>query len=82
MSPSIPYEARFREGDRVRIQARAALEQFMAEWKYHHPLESEQLAFAGQNAVVKSVGYYHGGDVLYELENMPGLWHEVNVLAE
>ena len=23
------------------------------------------------------VGYYHGGDVLYELEGVPGVWHEV-----
>jgi hypothetical protein len=82
MSPSIPYEARFKQGDRVRIQARAALDQFVEQWTYHHPLAPEQLAFAGRTAVVKSIGYYHGGDVIYELENVPGIWHEVNVMAE
>jgi hypothetical protein len=82
MKPSIPYEARFRKGDRIRIQPRDALEQFMAEWKYHHPLAPEQLVFAGRTAIVKSIAYYHGGDVIYELENVPGMWHEVNVMAE
>jgi hypothetical protein len=80
--PSIPYEARFRKGDRVRTQSRAALEQFIAQWKYHHPLVLDQLAFADRTAIVRSVGYFHGGDVLYELEDIPGFWHEVNVLAE
>jgi hypothetical protein len=23
-----------------------------------------------------SVGFYHGGDVLYVLEGIPGVWHE------
>ena len=23
------------------------------------------------------VGFYHGGDALYELEGVPGVWHEV-----
>jgi hypothetical protein len=26
--------------------------------------------------MVTSVRYYHGGDVLYELEGIPGIWHE------
>jgi hypothetical protein len=25
---------------------------------------------------IKSVGFYHGGDVLYEIEGVPGIWHE------
>jgi hypothetical protein len=53
------------------------LEQFKRDWKYHHALSSEQLAAAGLNDTVKSVGFYHGGDVLYELANSPGIWHEV-----
>lgn len=31
---------------------------------------------AGSHAVVSDVGFYHGGDVLYTLENVPGVWHE------
>jgi hypothetical protein len=25
---------------------------------------------------VKEVSFYHGGDQLYILENLPGIWHE------
>jgi hypothetical protein len=28
---------------------------------------------------IKSVGYYHGGDELYWLEEIPGTWHEENL---
>jgi hypothetical protein len=38
-----------------------------------------QLEAAGKAAQVKSVGFYHGGDELYELEDLPGLWHEANL---
>ena len=27
--------------------------------------------------VVSSVGFYHGGDELYVIEGIPGVWHEV-----
>jgi hypothetical protein len=30
----------------------------------------------GRAAKVKSIGYYHGGDVLYQLEGVPGIWQE------
>jgi hypothetical protein len=48
----------------------------MANWKFHHKLEREQLAFADQTAKVQRISMYHGGDILYELENVPGLWHQ------
>ena len=48
----------------------------MAEWKYHHKLQPEQLAHADALAEVEKVGFYHGGDVLYNLKNVPGIWHE------
>jgi hypothetical protein len=25
------------------------------------------------------VGFYHGGDELYELASVPGIWHEQNI---
>lgn len=34
------------------------------------------MKFADKIAKVKSVGFYHGGDVLYELKGVPGIWHE------
>jgi hypothetical protein len=61
---------------RVRIASRPRLEEFLRTWRFHHPLEAEQLPHAGRIATVKAVGYYHGGDVLYELAEVPGLWHE------
>jgi hypothetical protein len=71
-----PYKAIFPEGSKVRIAATAVLEEFQKTWKYHHPLQPEQLQFAGVTAVVKSVGFYHGGDQLYVLEDVPGIWNE------
>ena len=61
---------------RVRIVPRAVLEEFVRTWKSHHPLSPEQLQYGGRIARVRSVGAYHGGDMMYELANIPGLWHE------
>ena len=77
-----PYQERFSKGTPVRVASRQLLENFRAAWRYHTPLESAQLEFAGMNTTVKSVGYYHGGDVLYSLEGIPGLWHEACVQSQ
>jgi hypothetical protein len=71
-----PYNEQFPVGTCVQIASKEQLEGFWRSWQYHHPLTVEQLAFAGRPAVVRSVGFYHGGDVLYELEGIPGIWHE------
>jgi hypothetical protein len=76
MTQPIPYEARFRVGTRVRIADLMELAQFQADWKHHNPLQPEQLEHAGVIATVRELSYYHGGDVLYTLENVPGVWHE------
>ena len=34
------------------------------------------MEFAGVTAIVKEVTFYHGGDQLYVLENLPGIWNE------
>jgi len=70
------YKENFPKGSRVQIVGRGALEEFKREWKYHHPLSEEQLQYAGALGIVESVGFYHGGDVLYWLEGIPGTWHE------
>lgn len=70
------YESLFEVGQQVRIQSLDELQAFRESWKFHHPLVEEQLAFAGQSATVASVGFYHGGDVLYWLVGIPGTWHE------
>jgi len=71
-----PYNADFPVGTRVRIASRAFLEEFKNTWKYHNPLILEQLRYAGTTAEVEKLGYYHGGDELYRLKNVPGVWHE------
>ncbi len=73
---SIPYQEQFPKGSRVRIVDRPALERFKSEWKDHHPLAPEQLDYAERITTVASVGYYHGGDVLYTLTAVPGTRHE------
>ena len=70
------YKEEFPKGSEVKIAERAFLEDFLRSWKLHHPLEPDQLKFADKVAKVKSVGFYHGGDELYELEGVLGTWHE------
>jgi len=72
----MPYKEAFPIGSRVRIADLRELTEFRRSWKYHHPLEEGQLAFAGIPATVADVGFFHGGDVLYELSGVPGQWHE------
>jgi hypothetical protein len=71
-----PYQAAFPVGTLVRVGAVHELRGFQAKWKLHHPLTDEQIGFAGREAEVVEVGYHHGGDPLYGLHGVPGLWHE------
>jgi hypothetical protein len=71
-----PYAAEFDVGCEIRILNSEALNQFMRTWQYHNPLQPEQVAFAGKTSRVVSIGFYHGGDPLYVLEGVPGVWHE------
>jgi hypothetical protein len=71
-----PYEADFPFGMRVQIADRQVLEQFRRDWHLHHPLDEQQLAFAGRVSTVARLGYYHGGDELYWFDDIPGTWHE------
>lgn len=71
-----PYVEQFPVGTRVQVAERAQLERFHAAWHDHHPLAPEQLEYAGHSAVVSEAGFYHGGDVLYVLDGIPGIWHE------
>jgi hypothetical protein len=71
-----PYKVDFAVGSSVRIKSRAELEDFQRTWKFHHPLQDSQLEYAGTIATVLSVSPYHGGDELYYLENVPGVWND------
>jgi hypothetical protein len=78
VSSDLPFYglAHFPKGSIVRIVDSAALDHFARTWKFHHKLEPEQLGFAGQVATVEEVSMYHGGDILYVLKNVPGIWHQ------
>ncbi|MFZ3217282.1 MAG: hypothetical protein WA192_14590 [Candidatus Acidiferrales bacterium] len=68
--------AEFAVGSEVRIAGRAFLEAFLEAGQYHNELEPEQLAFAGRTAAVQAVDFFHGGDEIYTLQGIPGVWHE------
>jgi hypothetical protein len=68
--------AEFELGTEVRIADRAFLEEFLEAGQYHNELEPEQLAYAGRTAKVRNVSFFHGGDEIYTLEGIPGVWHE------
>jgi hypothetical protein len=70
------YNELYPVGSTVRIIDLPRLEEFQRTWKWHHNVTSDQLAFAGRIAIVKDVGFYHGGDVFYNFEGIPGTWHE------
>jgi hypothetical protein len=70
------YQEKYPIGTVVRIAPLERLETFKRDWKFHHPLQEEQLRFAGSTDRVRTVGFYHGGDVLYHLEIALGTWHE------
>jgi hypothetical protein len=68
--------AEFEVGSEVRIADRAFLEDFLEAGQYHNELEPEQVEYAGRAAKVKSVEFFTGGDEIYTLEEIPGVWHE------
>ena len=72
----VPYKEAFLKGTKVRVASHNFLVQLKGAWKYHHKLTPEQLEYADRAATVEGVGFYHGGDPLYKLESIPGLWHE------
>jgi hypothetical protein len=76
-----PYNERFPVGTKVRVAPRSTLQQFRDTWHLHHPLAAEQLDWADHEAVVQEIGFYHGGDVLYRLVGIPGIWHEPNLTS-
>ncbi len=67
---------KFKQGATVRICGLSELDAFMKTWEHHHKLQPEQLAYARRTAIVKSAGIDHGGEVICELEDVSGLWHE------
>lgn len=71
-----PYLEDFPVGTVVEVAPREQLNDFARTWRGHHPLQPTQMAYAAVTTSVVRVFFYHGADELYELENVPGLWHE------
>jgi hypothetical protein len=70
------YREEFSFGTKVRIKAREVLDEFRRTWKLHHAISAEQVGSGGQVSIVVGVSFYHGGDELYELTDVPAIWHE------
>lgn len=64
--------AKFKNGQVVKILELSVLRTFLQSWK----LQPMHLEYAGRSAKVMKSYMYHGADVLYELEGIPGMWHE------
>lgn len=77
-----PYESQFEEGSKVRVAGLDELRRFQESWKFHNPLEAEQLKFAGHRTSVIKLAFYHGGDPLYVLDGAPGVWHESCLIGD
>jgi hypothetical protein len=82
--PGGPYQECYPVGCRVRVASGSVLRGFVEPtWKFHHPVQPEQLKFAGFVSVVSHVAFYHGGDVLYNLRDTGDYtWHELCVVGE
>jgi hypothetical protein len=76
MAEPVPYKEAFPIGTSVCIADRRMLDDFRASWKYHHKLNEEQLEYADRVTTVADVGFYHGGDPVYSLTDVPGQWLE------
>ncbi len=70
------YHSTFKRGEKVRIKDSQYLEEFQKTWGYHHNISDDQIKQGGKPDTVNSIEYYHGGEVLIGLENVPGVWHE------
>jgi hypothetical protein len=70
------YVAKYQPGMKVRIASMPELEEFKRSWRFHNPLIDSQMEHADVVATVRDVGFYHGGDPIYQLDGVPGVWHE------
>ncbi|MCP4706856.1 MAG: hypothetical protein GY865_19835 [candidate division Zixibacteria bacterium] len=70
------YQEEYSVGSFVRIVKHENLEKFREEWQYHNKLQPEQMEYAGRTAQVQEAMFYHGGDEIYTLKDVPGIWHE------
>jgi hypothetical protein len=73
----VGYSELYPVGSRVEIASRDVLERYQRpSYQFHDPISDVQLGFAGRTATVATVNYYFGGDALYTLDDVPGVWLE------
>jgi hypothetical protein len=70
------YSSLYKIGEVVRIKNVDYLNEFKKKWKYHNPILDSMIAQAGKEMKIIDVGYYHGGDPLYQIAGSEGFWHE------
>jgi len=70
------YHPIFKKGDKIKINDKDYLLNFQRTWKYHHNITDDQIKYAERLAAVKDVYIYHGGEVMYALKSIPGIWLE------
>src|ERR1700733_7625734 len=71
-----PHDARFPLGSSVRIKSTGQLEGYGRSGKLRYPPSGKQMAYGGAADSVRRITFSLRGDVLYELEKAPGMWHE------
>lgn len=75
------WKPRWEAGAEVQIVDRQTLEEFRESWKYVARPTDEQLAYAGIRTKVRMPTFYHGGYVIYVLEDAPGGWLSPTIFA-
>jgi hypothetical protein len=70
------HGAKFPLKSSVRIKSTGQLEGFSRSGKLRYPPSGEQMEHGGQTDSVRRITFSIRGDVLYELEKAPGMWHE------
>jgi hypothetical protein len=73
---SNPHRAKFSPGSSVRIKSAGQLEAFSRNGRLRYPPSGKQIAYGGETDSVRRITFSIRGDVLYDLEIAPGLWHE------
>ena len=70
-----PHSAKFPLMSSVRIKSSGQLEAFSRNGTLRYPPSGKQIEYGGQADSIRRITFSIRGDVLYELEKAPGMWH-------
>jgi len=71
-----PHSANFPLMSSVRIKSAGQLEAFSRNSTLRYPPSGKQIDYGGQTDSIRRITFSVKGEVLYELEKAPGIWHE------